>query len=295
MSALFRRSIVHVAFSVSLSLLALSQTGCAGMFTPAENPKVSGMKLYQQGNYTDAAASFRNAIRSDPRDYKSHYYLAVCCDAQGRYEEAVAAYREALDVMKVTYAGQEDHDFRVKILDGLAITVAKSDPHDQELDIFEKQAHRSNKAEDFFLVAKIYRYRGDADMALDNYNHAALLDNKEFAILKEYGLYLQKVGQDKRAIVSLSQAYRVNDKDQQVNGALTQLGIVPGPSLKERNELAQPQIPQGPIPPLDLHKITSSLGLGGGNKNAAPAPAPTATPPAPASGQPASAIQTPRD
>jgi hypothetical protein len=130
-------------------------------------------------------------------------------------------------------------------------------------------------------------------MALDNYNHAALLDNKEFAILKEYGLYLQQVGQGKRAVVALSQAYRINDKDEQVNGALVQLGIVPGPSLKEQSELAQPVIPKGPIPPVDFHKITNSLGFGGGDKTTAPPP--SATPPPPSAEQPASTIQAPRD
>jgi len=68
-SALLRRSMVPVVLLASLS-------GCAGMFTPHEDPKVAGMRLYRQQDYTDAAGSFRNAIRTDPRDYQSHYYLA---------------------------------------------------------------------------------------------------------------------------------------------------------------------------------------------------------------------------
>src|SRR5579875_3606259 len=77
-SALNPRSVRLVVLLLTLSLLGFSQVGCSsGIFAKYEDPKTSGMKLYQQQNYTDAAASFRNAIRSDPRDYQSHYYLAV--------------------------------------------------------------------------------------------------------------------------------------------------------------------------------------------------------------------------
>jgi hypothetical protein len=116
-------------------------------------------------------------------------------------------------------------------------------------------------------------------MALENYQHASLLDAQNFPVLKEYGLYLQQVGQTQRAQAALSQAYRIDNTDAQVNDSLRQMGIVPGPSLKERDELARPVLPKGP---LDLDKIKSGLGLGGGQNNSVQ---PT----------PASSLQAPRD
>ena len=97
-------------------------------------------------------------------------------------------------------------------------------------------------------------------MALENYQRASNLDVRNFDILKEYGLYLQQAGQRQQAINILERAYRVNTQDQQVAAALRQNGIVPGPSLKEKNELAGPIIPKGP---LDFQKFKSSIGLGG--------------------------------
>ena len=243
------------------------------------------MRLYQEGNYTEAAGAFRNAVRKDPREYKSEYYLGVTCDKQAAYQEAIEAYRTCLDVMKLTYEGRADETFRSKVLDGLAVTVARSDPHDTQLNMFEKQARATQNPEDFFLLAKIYRYRGDGDMALENYSHAVLLDNKNFPLLKEYGLYLQQTGQSQKAVAALSMAYRINDKDEQVIGSLRQLGVVPGPSLKEQNELASPLIPKGPIPPLDIQKIRNSLGLGGNSESTPPQISPT----------PAASLQAPRD
>lgn len=278
---------------IVLVALLVGLTGCSGMFARRQDPTQTGLRLYQEGNYAEAAGAFRNAIREDERDYKAHYYLAVACDADHRYQEAIEAYRAALDVMKVTYNGQEDTAFRQKILDGFATTVAKSDAHDQELDTLERKAKASNKAEDYFLIAKIYRKRGDADMALENYNHAVLLDNKSFPILKEYGLYLQECRLNDRAIASLEQAYRINDKDNEVNAALTNLGVVVGPSIKERNELAQPVVPKGPIPPLNIDKIKSGLGLGSRQQQPQPQQLPGPTPSE--SPTPAGSLQAPRD
>lgn len=275
--------IVRVALASALAATFL--TGCSGFLMKAEDPQKVGLRLYQEKNYTEAAGAFRTAIRKDPRDYQSQYYLAVACDTEGRYEEAIEAYRTALGIMSITYDGQADGAFRLKVLDGLAVTVAKADTHDTQLNAFEAQAKKSQKAEDFFLLAKIYRYRRDADMALENYQHATLLDNKNFPILKEYGFYLQQAGQTHQSIAVLSQAYRVNWQDEQVNGALRQMGVVPGPSLKEKDELAQPLVPKGPIPPLDMQKIKNGLGLGGnGEQPVTPQPA-----------APAASLQAPRD
>src|SRR2546421_2338860 len=170
-----RDSVRAIAVAASLLAAPLLLGGCSGFLTKFEEPQAQGLRLYQEKNYTEAAGAFRNAIRKDPRDYKSHYYMAVALDADGRYQEAIEAYRTALDVQNVTYEGQDDKAFRQKILEGLGMTVAKSDPHDTQLNQFEHQAKASQRSEDFFVLAKIYRYRRDPDLALENYQHGALL------------------------------------------------------------------------------------------------------------------------
>lgn len=283
------RSVVLAGALVVAPLL----TGC----TQYETPEQTGMRLYQEKNYTEAAGAFRNAVRRDPQDYKAQYHLAVALDADGRSQEAIESYRTALGVMKYSVEGQRDTDFRQKILDGLAIAVARHDTHDTNLNLFERQAKESQKAEDFYVLAKIYRYRGDADMALDNYQHAVLLDNKNFPLLKEYGLYQKQTGQTQRAAATLSQAYRVNDKDQQVIDALRELDVVPGPSLKEQNELASPLLPKGPIPPPDWQKIKGAVGLGGKKDQPQQTTPVDVQPvqPVPSQSTPAASLQAPRD
>jgi tetratricopeptide (TPR) repeat protein len=139
----------------------------------------------------------------------------------------------------------------------------------------------------------VHRYSGDADAAIAAYDQAALMDPTNFWIAKDYGLYLEQLGQGRMADPHLRRAYALNSTDEDVAAALRRLNVVPGPSLKEQQDLVNRPVPKGPIPPIDMSKI----GLGGrGNQSASPPselppPEPSELPP-PA--EPAGA-RTPRD
>ncbi len=265
-------------FSIGLTALVLALTGCAGHWTDNTTPRNKGIALYKQGEYADAAGSFRNAIREDPRDYQSHYYLGASYAGLGQTQQAIQAYKSCLDVMKTTLAGQEAHAFKLQVLDALAQSIAKSTNRNEELDILQKHAVASQSAQDYQVMAKISRYSGDADTAIDNYNRAALLDPKDFDVAKEYGLYLESLGQTQRAETPLRKAYALNQNDQEVVAALRRIGVVPGPAIKAQNDLAKPAVPQGPIPEVDWSKMKVGKGQ----------PAAQETPPGPT-------VQAPRD
>jgi hypothetical protein len=74
----------------------------------------------------------------------------------------------------------------------------------------------------------------------------------------------------------------MNSQDQEVAAALRRVGTVPGPALKEQKQLAQPPIPQGPIPPLKMPRI------GGGGTQTTEAAAEGVAPATPT-------VQAPRD
>ena len=89
------------------------------------------------------------------------------------------------------------------------------------------------QSEQKFIQAKVYRYLDDPDSALAHYKQAALLESGNFYILREYGLYLEKLKQDAMATPVLRRAYAINSRDKDVNAALERLGTVTGPSLKD--------------------------------------------------------------
>ncbi len=56
----------------------------------------NGNTLYEQGRFNDAIAAYREAIRLKPDYSEAHNNLAVTLQALGRTDEAIAAYREAV-------------------------------------------------------------------------------------------------------------------------------------------------------------------------------------------------------
>jgi Tfp pilus assembly protein PilF len=261
-------------------LAAGSGIGCAAgtsnLLTFAEQSRKKGLQQYAAGDYENAAGSFRSATTQDPRDYKSFYYLGASYDKMNNHQQASQAYLSSLKVMDVTLEGKKDTAFRAKSIDGLAISTAKG--QDRAVEIAMPQPGK-NPAEDAWLRAKIHRYTGDADAAIEAYNIAALQAPNDFYITKDYGLYLETLGQNETAGVQLRKAYRMDSSDQEIALALRRIGMVPGPALKERQELAKPPIPEGPIPPVNEWKMPKF-----GNSG-------QATPPA----QGAATVQAPRD
>jgi tetratricopeptide (TPR) repeat protein len=266
----------------------------------SSNPsaRAQGIRQFEDGNFADAAGSFRNALRSDPRDYKSQFYLAQSYENLKQYQQAIQAYKASLDAQPRTLAGKEDKEQRIATIKALAKCISDADNRDAETNLIEQAAKNGNRSQDWLLLANIHRNRGDADSALDAYNRASLADASDFIVSKEYGLYLEQVGQTPRAKQQLKKAYTLNQNDEQVNNALRRLNIVPGPGLKDQDALVKPPLPQGPLPEVDLSKFRLG-GNGGGTgsagsdaSTAAPAE-PAAVPPAPA--LPPSEIRAPRD
>jgi tetratricopeptide (TPR) repeat protein len=258
------------------ALAAWMLVGCSDVLTYSDDARVQGMKLYDEHNYADAAGAFRDAIRQNPRVYSNYYSLGQCYDQMGKWHESIAAYRSGWDVCLADLMGKKDTHYQGLFVDGLSNAIAQSDTRDQETDAAVDRAKDRQSANDYLLLAKIYVYRSDADSAIDAFGRAASIDPNRFDIAKEYGLYLVKLGQGRRAEVPLRNAYALNSNDADVNAALRQIGIVPGPSLKDQDALAHPLVPKGPIPSVDIPTL-----LPPGASNVGPN-APAASPSAPA-------------
>jgi Flp pilus assembly protein TadD len=235
--------------------LLLAVAGCADMVTYSYDAQHQGMKLFAQGDYANAAGAFRNSVRQMSTNYESEYYLGACYVQLGQYQQAIAAFKTARQTSNMTLIGQEDQQFHNKIIDGLAMAIAMSDIRDAEINSAVQDAQTHGGAESWYLLGKIYAYRGDADSAIDAYNRATLLEPNNFYIAKDYGIYLEKLGQNSRAETPLRKAYSLDNTDTQVAEALTRIGVVPGPSLLDENQLAKPLVPKGPLPELQLPSL----------------------------------------
>jgi tetratricopeptide (TPR) repeat protein len=210
-----------------------------------------GITQYNAGDYADAAAAFNNAVRQDPRDYQSHYYLGRAYEAMGSYQQSVQSYHTSLQVMDNSRSGRDDATFRQKVLDGLASAIAKSE--DQFAATASLRQKANPTAEDQYVLAKVMRIHGDADSAVQAYGDAARMDPTSLPIAREYGLYLDQLNQIQQAKPLLIRAYRLNrrlDKpeDVQIDAALRRGDVVPGPALMDEKDLSKPVVPLGPLP-----------------------------------------------
>lgn len=222
------------------SSLLLGTGGCADSLSYATNARHEGMGLYNEGAYADAAGAFGNATRQDPRDYHSYYYMASSYEQMHDYQQAISGYKSCLDVMNLTLLGKNDPQFRMRALDSLASAIAHSSSQDFETKALEKKCEGQAKQEDQWLLAKVYRYTGDADAAVDAYNKAVLINPKNFTIAKEAGIYEEGLGQTQRASFALRSAYAVHPNDAEVIAALQRMGVPAiAPDEKDERDIAQ--------------------------------------------------------
>ena len=238
-----------VGRAVSVALLAVGLAGCADVISYNRQFRQQGVSQYESGEYTNAASSFQNAIRQEPGDYTSHFYLGECYDKMHMPQQAIEEYHTCLNVMDHSLEGKTDREVRLKVLEALATSIASQTEHSNDLTMLESGP---KTAENAWVAAKVYRKIGDHDMAIQSFDRAQLIEPRDPAIAKEYGLYLEQLGQTRRADPQLRRAYALNEKDEEVAAALRRLGVVPGPSLKDEQDLQKPLIPVGPIPELDL-------------------------------------------
>jgi tetratricopeptide (TPR) repeat protein len=221
---------ILLAAAAAGSLLIL--TGCGtDMLTYAQDSKRAGIGEYNDGNYADAVGSFRNAVRQDPRDAECEYWLGLSYEQTANYEEAINAYRTSLALMPEPGSARFNGQLHDKAFDRLARVIAEHDQSNSEVDLLTQTADAQKSSIDYWLLGRIFRYRGDADTSMDDYHRSIQFDPDNFAVQKELGLYLTQLGQMQEAAAVLRDAYRLNQYDDQVNDALRSVGLTPGPDL----------------------------------------------------------------
>jgi len=247
-SSQYRLSFAQVA---AFLLLGAGIGGCGtDLISYDREFRQHGFAQYNQHDYLNAAQTFKMALRDEPGDYLSRYYLANCYSFMGHPMPAIKEYRTTLSVMDHSMEAKQDMVTRAKVLSSLAQAVAKESDRSGDISSIESQQPRTT--ENAVLLARIYRLSGDADLAMTRYQEAEQLDPKDASIPKEFGLYLQGLGQMRRADAQLRQSYALNTHDEEVANALRSLGVVPGPSLKSEAGLEKPLMPLGPLPEVEF-------------------------------------------
>ena len=235
-----------------LAAAALLLAGCADALTFSKSERAEGRIALSEGDHETAAMIFRNQVRRSPNDYKAHFHLGEARWSAGRYPEALQSYRTALDVMALSPSGRGDVEYRTLIVEEYARALAEVDADGSRVAAIEQ-----NSTGDVWrklLVAQAHAKAGRPDAAIAAFRAARGLDRDNAHVAKAYGLYLESIRQDAAAEEVLRRAYALAPQDAQVAAALVRLGVVPGPAILSKNNLARPLVPLGPLPEIDLTK-----------------------------------------
>jgi tetratricopeptide (TPR) repeat protein len=225
--------------------------GCANALTTSTSDRTRGVVALEEGDHQAAGEIFAELARRNARDYRSLYHLGQAREAAGRDIEALRAYRQAFDAMPLTHRGQEDETYRGMIIAELAEALAVSDTSGVQLAQYERRSKGDKHLK--LLVAETHAAAGHPDAALGAYRSALQLDRNDPTIAKSYAFYLARLDMEAEALEAFKRAYALAPSDDEVSYALRQRGVVPGPSLRSKNDLVRPVVPVGPLPEVKLH------------------------------------------
>jgi tetratricopeptide (TPR) repeat protein len=137
------------------------------------------------------------------RSYKAHFNLAVTYDAEGRYDQAVEQFREAID--------PRDDDPRIHL--GLGIYDQRHGHAQEAIGEFEAVLRLSSdgamRADAFSNLGSAYRRLHDYTRAKESFAEALQLDPNKPGALVGMGLLAQKRGDFEEAVGEYSHAMSV--------------------------------------------------------------------------------------
>jgi len=164
-----------------------------------------GALTYRQiGYWRDSETLWSYALQvTSVRSYKAHFNLAVTYDAEGRYDEAVRQFREAID--------PRDDDPRIHL--GLGVYDQRHGHAQEAIEEFQTVLHLSSdgamRADAYSNLGSAYQQLHDYARAKANFAEALRLDRNRASALVGMGLLAEKSGDLEQAIAQYSRAMSV--------------------------------------------------------------------------------------
>ena len=178
----------------------LFASACVAVPPPIESQYNRGVDLYDQGKYAEAIEAYKLALRVNPDDTLAKYNLAVVYQDQGKLDDAETLYREIL-------SRTEDTNSRINLA---AILHARGqfDPAVEELKA-GLQANRDNPNPASVLGE--YLARADKPEEAEHYFLEALkMDDKHAPTYYRLGSLHLKMGRDESGLRHLEKAVELD-------------------------------------------------------------------------------------
>jgi tetratricopeptide (TPR) repeat protein len=198
----FRRKFVGLLIAVC----GIAPVGCSNMTSRSLNSE--GVRLYQNGNYIQAAEQFQRAIASNPKQADGYYNLASALHKNGklhsRQEDLLQAeqlYNQCLD-----YSPNHTECYR-----GLAVLLTETDRQDAAFRLLEGWAARNpQQADPQIELARVLEETNNLPQASSRLVQALAVDPRNSRALTALGRLREQSGDTQQALANYQRSLAIN-------------------------------------------------------------------------------------
>ncbi len=220
---------------VLMMILALAAVAPVGCTVSPQVMRQRGDFHFERKEYDQAKPWYEQLVRADPTAWDAHYGLGVIALQE---DDAATARRH----LEIAYALVQDKPKRVQpIIDGLAEAMYRQKEYPQLFGFLGEVTQRYGTVHDYIRKGSyLYRY-GDHDAAVVAYRQGARMAGADDPTpYQSLGAFYAKLGHKRQAILEYRRAYTLDPENKEVQKALLDLGVVPGPTI----HLAPDQLPR---------------------------------------------------
>lgn len=191
---------------LAAALLLVGLTGCTNMTTQALNAE--GVRLYQSGNYQQAADHFQRAIAADPNAANGYYNLASSLHKNGKLfnrpedlAQAEQLYNQCLD---------QNHN-HTECYRGLAVLLSETGRQDAAFRLLEGWASRSPQLADPRIeLARVLEETNNIPQASARLVEAIEIDPNNSRALTALGRLREASGDNAQALANYQRSLAIN-------------------------------------------------------------------------------------
>ncbi len=127
---------------LSISLILIGGVFVSNISAQSKRSLVNdGVDLYKLGKYNDAEVKFKKGLEKDPKMFQGHFNLGDTYYKEGRYDEALQAYKNSLEYTK-------DKEDQAKVFHNIGNSLLKSKKYKESVGAYANSLKLNPKDKD---------------------------------------------------------------------------------------------------------------------------------------------------